>query len=227
MHGRGSPRCLKIPNLGSIVPNMGMNAKTAPASVISIADALFSKAQQRLLGVLFVNADRSFYGNELIEIAGCGTGAAQRELARLEAAGLITSQRIGKQKHFQANARSPVFDELRRLMLKTSGLADVLRAALAPFAANIRSAFIYGSVAKATDTATSDVDLMIVSDSLTYADFFGAMETATSQLGRTINPTIYAPADLAKRLRQKNAFVTRVKQQPKVWLLGEDDGFVA
>jgi predicted nucleotidyltransferase len=221
---------LNIPDLGFIVPNMGMKKraiKSVTSPVGGIADALFSKVQQRVLGVIFGNPGRSFYANELIALAACGTGAAQRELIRLEGAGLVTVTRVGKQKHYQANASTPVFDELRGLVVKTSGLGDVLRAALAPFAAQIDAAFVYGSVAKAKDTVASDIDLMIVSNSLTYADCFLAMEAATKQLGRAVNPTIYTRRELAKRLRQSNAFVTRVKQQPKLWLIGEGHGFAA
>src|SRR3990172_13373605 len=93
----------------------------------SLADALFAKAQQRVLGVLFGNPSRSFYANEIIALAGSGTGAVQRELARLEAAGLVTVTRVGKQKHYQANRAAPVYEELRGLVLKSSGLIDVLR----------------------------------------------------------------------------------------------------
>jgi hypothetical protein len=104
----------------------------APAAPSGIADALFSKVQQRVLAVLFGNPGRSFYANEVIGLAGSGTGAVQRELARLEAAGLVTVTRIGKQKHYQANAAAPVFEELRGLVLKSTGLVDVMRDALIP-----------------------------------------------------------------------------------------------
>ena len=108
-----------------------------------MADALFAKVQQRVLG-LFGNPGRSFYANEVIGLAHSGTGAVQREMARLEAAGLVTATRIGKQKHYQANPASPVFAELRALVLKTFGLADVLREALTPVADRVRAAFVYG-----------------------------------------------------------------------------------
>lgn len=192
-----------------------------------IADAIFTKVQQRVLAVLFGNPGRSFYANEMIALAGSGTGAVQRELARLEAAGLVTVTRVGNQKHYQANAAAAVFEELRGLVLKTSGLADVLRAALAPLAAQIGAAFVYGSVAKGQDTAMSDIDLMVVSDSLSYADVFTVLEEATNRLGRTVNPTVYSPQELAKRIQQGNAFVMRVQQQPKLWLIGEEHGFAA
>lgn len=186
----------------------------------SIAGALFTKGQQRVLGVLFGNPGRSFYANEIISLAASGTGAVQRELARLESAGLVTVTRVGKQKHYQANADAPVFAELRALVLKTSGLADLLRGALAPLAGEIRAAFVYGSVAKHEDTAASDIDLMVISDTLAYADLFATLEEATSHLGRPINPTVYTPAELTRRIRQGNAFVKRVLAHPKIWLIG-------
>jgi len=192
-----------------------------------VADALFAKARQRVLGVLFGNPGRSFYANEVIGLARSGTGAVQRELARLEAAELVTTIRIGKQKHYQANPASPVFQELRTLVLKTSGLADVLREVLAPVSGRIRAAFVYGSIAKGEDTAASDVDLMVVSDSLTYADLFGALEEVSAQLGRKVAPTIYSSKELAKRVKQDNVFVTRVLEQSKLWLIGSESDLAA
>jgi predicted nucleotidyltransferase len=204
---------------------MGMkkaSPKESSAPLTSVADALFSKGQQRVLAVLFGNPGRSFYANEIIALAGSGTGAVQRELARLESAGLVTVRRVGKQKHYQANPETPVFAELRAVVLKTSGLADVLRAALAPLSEDIRAAFVYGSVAKREDTVSSDIDLMVISDRLNYADLFAVLEEATGRLGRKVNPTVYAPAELARRIRQGNAFVRRVLAQPKIWLIGSE-----
>ena len=188
-----------------------------------MADALFPKVRQRVLAVLFGTPDRSFYANEVIALAQSGTGAVQRELAGLSEAGLLTVSKQGNQKHYQANADAPVFAELRGLVLKTMGVADVLRAALAPLAGQIEQAFVYGSVARQQDTAHSDVDLMVVSPSLGYGELFGALEAATRTLGRTINPTLYTPQDIAKRIEQDNAFVTRVLRQPTVWLIGKQE----
>ena len=189
----------------------------------STADALFPAVRQRVLAVLFGSPDRSFYANELIALARSGTGAVQRELASLLAAGLITVRDQGNQKHYQANAASPVFAELRGLVLKTVGLADVLRAALAPLEDQVAAAFVYGSVARQQDTAASDVDVLIVSDALGYAEVFGALESAAQTLGRTINPTLYTRAELARRRAQDNAFVTRVLDQPRIWLMGDEE----
>ena len=196
--------------------------KPKTSSPPGVADALFAKVQQRVLGVLFVNPGRSFYANEVIGLARSGTGAVQRELTRLEDAGLVTVTRVGKQKHYQANPASPVFEELRGLVLKTSGLADVLREALTALARDVRAAFVYGSIAKGEDTAASDIDLMVVSDRLTYADLFAVLEEVSARLGRKVSPTIYSSKELAKRLKQDNAFVTRVLSQPKMWLIGSE-----
>ena len=192
-----------------------------------MASALFPKVRQRVLAVLFGNPGRSFYANEVIALAQSGTGAVQRELATLSEAGLLTVRRQGNQKHYQANADAPVFAELRGLVLKTMGLADVLRVALTPLAPQIAQAFVYGSVAKQQDTAASDIDVMIVSEDLGYADVFGALENATATLGRKVNPTLYTPAEIAKRVNSDNAFVTRVLNQPKIWLIGNDEALNA
>lgn len=191
---------------------------TSPPST-SLADALFPKVRQRVLAVLFGTPDRSFYANEVIALAQSGSGAVQRELASLS----LTVTRLGNQKHYQANASAPVFTELRGLVLKTTGLADALRSALTPLAAQIELSFVYGSVARQQDTAHSDVDLMIVSPSIGYGELFGVLESATAALGRKVNPTLYDPAEWSKRITKNSAFVTRVLQQPIIWLIGNEE----
>lgn len=193
----------------------------------SLADALFTTTQQRVLGLLFGQPSRSFYATELIGLVGAGSGTVQRELARLEQSGLVTVQRVGSQKHYQANSASPLFSELTSIARKTVALAEPLRAALKPLASRIHVAFVYGSVAKRADTATSDIDLMVVSDSLTYAEVFGALESLGAKFGRIINPTVYSREELAKRRREGQAFVTRVLRQPKVWVIGTEDDLPA
>lgn len=207
---------------------MGMKAKTVSATPhTSLASALFSNTQQRVLAFLFGQPERSFFATELIGLAGGGSGAVQRELVRLAQSGLVMVTRMGNQKHYQANPQSPVFAELCGIVQKTVGLAEPLRDALLPFADSIAAAFVFGSVAKRSDTAGSDIDLMVVSDSLNYADLFGALEEAATRLGRTVNPSIYSRQELARRIKQKNAFVTRVLAQPKVWLIGGEDELAA
>ncbi|MGL6040922.1 MAG: nucleotidyltransferase domain-containing protein, partial [Deefgea sp.] len=138
-------------------------------------DALFTKSQQRVLAVLFGQPQRSFYANEIITLAGGGSGAVQRELAKLADAGLIKSLRIGNQKHYQANADSPIFAELRSIVVKTFGLTEVLRVALAELDAQIELALVYGSVAKGNEHAASDIDLMVVGELVSHSQLLAAL----------------------------------------------------
>lgn len=192
-----------------------------------LADALFTQSQARVLGLLFGQPNRSFFASEIISLARTGSGAVQRELARLENAGLLTVRRIGRQKHYQANARSPLFKELRSVVRKTVGLLDPIRDALQPVASKITAAFVYGSVASQRDTAASDIDVLIVSDELTYGEIFQALESASRALGRRISPTVYTVADFKSRIRSQNAFLTRVLQRPRLWLIGSDRDIAA
>jgi predicted nucleotidyltransferase len=205
---------LNEPNLGDIIPIMG--------SKPSLSDVLFSKTQQRVLGVLFGRPERSFFANEIVRLAGGGFGAVHRELAALEAAGLVTVQRVGNQKHYQANRAAPIFEELRGIIVKTVGVADVLRSALAPIAPRVHAAFVYGSVAKGTDTAKSDVDLMVIGDGLGYGDVFSLVSGAEQILGRKVNPTVLGQSELAKRSRN-DGFHSRVLAQPKIFVIGSPD----
>jgi len=206
---------------------MGMKSRPADSghrpAVKGLADALFSKVQQRVLGLLFGDPSRTFYANEIIGLAQSGTGAVQRELSRLEASGIVIAHRVGRQKHYQANPKSPVFAELRGLVLKTCGLADVLRAALALHAESIFAAFVYGSVAKHEDTSESDIDLLILSDHLAYAELFAVLEPAATTLARKVAPTIYSRQEFRDRRASGNAFLARILAQPRLWLIGGDD----
>jgi predicted nucleotidyltransferase len=190
---------------------------------MGMADALFGQVRQRVLALLFGHPERSFYANEIIGWVDAGSGAVQRELIRMAAAGLVTVSQVGRQKHYQANEAAPIFPELRGIVLKTSGLRDVLRASLSPLESDVQAAFVFGSIAKGLDTAESDVDLMVVSDRLTYAELFSALETGSAQLARPLNPTIYTSAEFTRRIGERNPFLTKVLEQPRIWIIGGDD----
>ena len=192
-------------------------------SSIGLADALFSKVQQRVLGLLFVNSDRSFYTNEIVRFVDSGIGVVQRELEKLGQSGLVTIKKIGNQKHYQANPDTPIFAELRGIVLKTVGLADILRLALLPLSDKIQTAFIYGSIAKGSDTAKSDIDVLIIGTELAYADVYEALSAHESDIGRPVNPSIYSTQELHRKLAEDNAFVSRVLEQPKIFLIGSDN----
>ena len=214
-----------MPNLGIIMPSMGMpihSPQQKSASFGGLGGVLFTNTQQRVLAFLFGQPERSYFANELIHLTGAGSGAVQRELKRLSESGLITSQMRGNQRHFQANPQSPIFQELTQIVQKTFGLALPIREALAPYQEAIRCAFIFGSIAKKQDTVASDVDLFVISDSLSYADLVNQLLGTEVRLGRGINTTIYTEADVRQRLMDGNAFLSRVLEQPKIWIIGNE-----
>jgi predicted nucleotidyltransferase len=209
-------------------PDMGIRRSSSSeqsSGHISLADALFTTTQQRVLGALFSQPNRSFYANELIGMTRGGTGAVQREIARLVASGLVTMRAVGNQKHYQANSHAPIFEELRAIAQKTFALAEPLREALTPVSAGIVAAFVYGSVAKRSDSARSDIDLMIVSDALHYSDLYAVLEEVRARLGRPLNVTVLDRADFESRQKDKDSFLTRVLAQPKIWIIGSEDVF--
>ena len=208
-----------VPKMGMIIPEMGRRSKPRAG----LADALFTRVQQRVLGLLFGQPDRRFQSAELIRLARGGVGAVHRQLGRLAEAELVTVTRSGNQKHYQARRDSPVFRELHQLIVKTVGVAEPLRQALARKARTIRAAFVYGSVAKGTDRARSDVDLMVISDSLRYSDVFEALQAAEAVLGRTINPTVMTVAQWRAKRAKGDSFAARVAGQPRVFVIGSDD----
>lgn len=200
-------------------------AKTLPDVPLSgLASVLFTPVQQRVLGLLFAQPDRRFQGAEVIRLAASGTGAVHRLLTRLDESGLVTVERVGNQKHYQANRASPVFAELHGLMLKTSGLLGPLRAGLSGLASRIEAAFVYGSVARGEDKVRSDIDLMVIAKDVHLSDLFEALQGVEARLGRTVNPNIMTPAEW-RRKRSESGFVSRVASQPRLFVLGSEDAF--
>lgn len=188
-----------------------------------LGNALFSKTRQQVLGILFGNPERSYYAKEIVRLADVGIGSVHRELENLLEAGLITVKKIGNQKHYQPNREAPIFEELRGIVIKTFGVAEVLHQALTPFSNSIFVAWVYGSVAKGIDTAGSDIDVMIVSDELSYTDIYSSLSEFEVRLGRAVNPTVYKKVEFQQRLAEDNAFLQRIVEQPKIMLLGDED----
>ncbi len=189
----------------------------------AVASALFTPVQQRVLGLLFGQPERRFQSAELIRLAGSGTGAVHRQLQRLENAGLVTVSREGNLKYYAARKDAPVFPELHGLVVKTVGLVAPLRAALAEVADEIHFAFVFGSVAKGRERAGSDIDLLVVTENLAYADIYSALAVAERTLGRTINPTVFTPAEWKRKRTRQDSFATRITAQPRLVIIGSDD----
>ena len=191
---------------------------------MSIATALFSDSQSRVFRWLFGQPEREFHLSELRRLTGLGSASLQRELNRLAEVGLVRSERVGNLRRFQANPQSPVFGELVGLTRKTLGVEPMLREALLPLSRNLKGAWVYGSVAKKTDTARSDIDVMLVGKNVRLAKVLELLVPLEAQLGRKINPTVYTPAEFAKRRAEPDSFVNRVLAQPILPLIEDPDG---
>lgn len=188
----------------------------------SLSEALFTTTQRRVLGLLYGNPQRSFYTNEIARHAGVGKGSLSRELERLQQAGILCMTRHGNQTHYQANPDCPIHSELLGIVRKTFGIAGPLQAALAPLASQLVWAFIYGSVARGTDHAASDIDLMLIGDDLSYASVMELLMPLEQELERSINPTLYTPQDWRARKAAGNSFVLRVLEQDRIELTGHE-----
>lgn len=199
---------------------MGTRSTTNRPS--AIASALFTPVQQRVLGLLFGQPERRFQSAELIRLARSGTGAVHRQLQRLATAGLVIVSHEGNQKYYMARKDSPVFPELRGLIIKTVGIVEPLRAALQPVAKKIQLAFVYGSVAKGNERVDSDLDLLIVSDSLTYPEAYEALQEVENAIARTVNPTVMTPDEWRKKRNTTDSFAKRIATQPKLFVIGDE-----
>lgn len=227
---------LYIPKLGSKIPKMGIKTQRKAAEsraqyVVephgqareNLAGALFTTTQQRVLGLLFGQPERSFFATELINLAGAGSGAVQRELQRLAESGLVSVERVGNQKHYRANRQAPIYEELQGIAVKTLGPAYVLQAALAPLAKRIHLAVLYGSVAKRSDSASSDIDVLIVAEGVTLEDVYKLLEPAEKRLARTISPTLYTLREFERRRAARNPFLEKVLAGKHELLIGSAD----
>jgi predicted nucleotidyltransferase len=190
---------------------------------MSIATALFSDSQSRVLRWLFGQPEREFHLSELRRLTGLGSASLQRELNRLAEAGLVRSERVGNLRRFQANPQSPVYGDLVGLTRKSLGVEPVLREALQPLVPGLQAAWVYGSVAKQTDTAQSDIDVMLIGKNLRLARVLELLVPLEARLGRKINPTCYTPAEFKRRRTEPDSFVNRVLAQPILPLIGTPD----
>ena len=188
--------------------------------IMLIGDALFSKSRQKVLTLLFGKPDQCFYTNEIVRWAKVGTGSVQRELERLVDAGLLLRTKTGNQNHYQANSTAPIFNELVAIVKKTFGISQPITEALQLLDARLTLVFIYGSVAKGSEIASSDIDIMLVGNDLEYGEVVACLEPVEEMLNRPINPTLYAPKDFNQRLAQGNHFLSRVMNQPRLMIKG-------
>ncbi len=190
-------------------------------SSLTIGATLFNKTQRGLLTLFFVRPEQSFYLRQIVRTAGIGQGATQRELARWVETGLLLRTQRGNQVHFQANPDSPVFGELKSLAVKTAGVADVLREALAGLAKQTAVAFVYGSIASGMANARSDVDLVVIG-AAGFGEVTNALRAVHDILGREVNATVYPVHEFRAKLRAGHHFVTSILETAKIYLVGDE-----
>jgi predicted nucleotidyltransferase len=205
------------PKLGAFAPNLGAN--TAHASA---AEALFGRTRRAVLALLYGHPHESFHMRQIARAVGAGQGAVQRELRRLADTGILTRSPEGRLVRYQANRECPVFEELRGLLVKTAGMADVLRNALTRLEGRVRLAVLFGSSANGTFRSASDVDVLVVG-TVTFADVVAALAPAQEALRREVNPVVYRPEEFAARLSQGDHFLKSVFERPMVLLLGDEN----
>ena len=181
-----------------------------------------SRLRARVIGWLFTHPDERFFVRQLTELLGEDSTNISRELAKLEELGFLTYRLEGRQKYYQANAKSPMFEELKGLAIKTTGLADHLRKALRSLTKQIQVAFIHGSFARGEATAESDVDLILVGG-LSSRDTAACLARTGARLRREINYVVYGPKEFKKKAKEKQHFIAEVLKAPKIFLIGSED----
>lgn len=187
----------------------------------SISTVLFPEYRRRVMALLLLNPEQALHGREIARQTGLSAGAVSRELGHLADAGLLRREKRGNQQLYSADTSCPVFMELASILRKTSGMADVLRMALAPVSDKLRAAFIFGSVAQGRETASSDVDIMLIGD-VGFADAVELSYPAQTQLGREINPRVFTLAEFAAKASVE-PYLRDVLTKPKIFLIGDED----
>ena len=189
----------------------------------SISDLLFpNQYRRKVLGLLLMRPDQQIHLRELARVIGAAPGTLKKELDALCEAGLLRAERVGNQVRFCANTAHPVFPELQALIRKTIGLVDALRLSLAPLAGRIDAAFVFGSMASGTESAGSDIDLMVVGDA-GFAEVVDATYEAQAALGREINPKVMSASEWQAKKAERNAFLQDVLNKPRIMLIGDAD----
>lgn len=190
---------------------------TSPPRLVEL---LFGAYRRRILGLLLLHPEQSFYVREIMRLAGVPSGSLHRELTSLTAAGLLTRTVSGSQVRYQADRSCPLFEELAGIFRKTTGLADVLREALEPLGDSVRIAFVFGSVAQGKERGTSDVDLMVLG-SVRFERVVEALMPVSERLRREINPVVMTPAEFRAQLKARDRFASRVAREPKLFIRGD------
>jgi len=188
----------------------------------NLSSILFGKTRRAILSLLFTNPDRDFYVREILRSTDSGQGSAQRELKKLHASGIIDRYERGNQVFYQADRSCPIFEEISSIILKTIGVAGVLRDALRQLSARIDVAFIYGSFARGEQVASSDVDLFVIGD-VSFGEIVSKLKITEEKLRREINPTVYSVTEFRNKVSQDDHFIGTVLDEEQIYLMGDEN----
>ena len=202
--------------MGKIIPEMGKNMNEN-----LLCSGLFGKTRQAVLALLYGQADSSFYTKQIMDAVKIGRGTVQRELKNLTSAGIITREVQGRQVYYRANENCPIFNELKSIVRKTFGIADVIRQSLETAADKIQVAFIFGSVARSADDRKSDIDVMVVGR-ISFGDVVSLLSPAEEKLGREVNAVVYPLSEFKQKVRGDHHFVKTVLEGEKIFLIGDE-----
>ncbi|MHB8624533.1 MAG: nucleotidyltransferase domain-containing protein [Sulfuricaulis sp.] len=193
--------------------------RTRPTT--DLGTVFFGAYRRQVLGLLLLHPDESFHLREIARVTNTQPGTLRRELAQLADAGVLSREKVGNLVRYKADPACPIYEELRGILKKTTGVVDVLREGLAPLGDKISIAFVYGSVASGAERRSSDIDVMIVG-SASFEEVVGTLYSSQKELRREINPHVYSVAEYKKKTKQKDSFLARVLEEPKLFILGKE-----
>lgn len=194
--------------------------KTKPFT--DLGTLFFGAYRRQVLASLLLHPDESFHLRELARVTNTQPGTLRRELAQLADAGVLSREQIGNLVRYKADTTCPIYDELRGILKKTAGVADVLRDSLAPLTDKIAVAFVYGSVASGAERRSSDIDVMVVGTA-SFEEVVRALHRSQKELRREVNPNVYRPAEFKKKVKGKDSFLSQLLAQPKLFVLGKEN----
>lgn len=208
-----------LPDLQHVAILATFVAEMKTTAATDLGMLLFGSYRRQVLGLLLMHPDESFHLREIARVTHTQPGTLRRELTQLADAGVLARERVGNLVRYRANASCPIYDELRGILRKTAGAADVLRDALTGLSGKIVVAFVYGSIASGKERRSSDIDVMVVGTA-TFEEVVAALLPCQEQLRREINPSVYGPGEFKKKAKEKGSFLQRVLREPKIFLLG-------
>ncbi len=189
-----------------------------------LADSLFTTTQKKVLGLLYLHPEQSFFLNEILRKTGMGVATIKRELDRMLSTDIVQLKKIGNQHHYQANKNNAIYKELSSIVLKTFGMSDVIKSALEPVLNKMNWVFVFGSMVNGKDTANSDIDLMVIGD-VGFSEIVRIMHPIEKALAREINPKVYSAQEWNALLEENGEFVKEVMLKPKINIIGSEYGF--